>query len=292
MAFRGVIQKLPVLRSGSSIARFSRPLGSSFVSRRFFSTENKESILYAPAPPGFERETVLDYGEAEKEFKELLADEESNGKESLWTITKRYGSVPFAAALTVGLIQNEIIPLNEELFLAANFSVAMAAIYFKGSDAMKKWYEDTLNQAKKRQEDWDQLSIDVMDNNIKELQVSMHAPEVYREYQREYIDAAKAYMQYEWAKPRHEARAAMLKRLAEIKAQLDDQVVEQRKQLANKTLAHFHSKWQGNPQLRAQIVNQAIDNLGKKADINYETDPVVGLFNEYLKSQNRQPLKA
>jgi hypothetical protein len=234
---------------------------------------------------------VLDFGDAEKEFKAQLADEALNGKESLWTITKKYGSVPFAAAMTVALIQNEILVLNEEMFLAANFSIAVGAIYLKGSDAIKSWYEDSLNQAKKNQEAWDQLSIDVMENNIKELQVSMHAPEVYREYQREYNDAAKHYMAYEWARPRHEARAAMLKRLAEIKAIEDDKLVSGRKELAVKSLAYFHSKWAGNPQLRSTTVNSAIDNLGKKPTLDYDTDPVVGLFNEFLKSQNRQPLK-
>jgi hypothetical protein len=261
-------------------------------SLRHFSSETKDNILYAPAPAGYERETVFDYGDAEKEFKELLAEEERDGKESLWTITKRYGSIPFAAALTFGLVQNEIIALNEELFLAANFSIAVGAIYLKGSDTIKKWYEDTLTEAKKRQEDWDQLSIDVMDSNIKELQVSMYAPEVYREYQREYNDAAKSFMAYEHARPRHEARANMLKRLAEIKALEDERVKSERKNLADKAMAHFHAKWQGNPQLRSNIVNQAIENLGKKQDLDYETDPIVGVFNEYLKQQNRQPLKA
>jgi len=260
--------------------------------RRNFSTDaKKDSILYAPAPAGFERETVLSYGEAEEQFKQILAEEKASGKETMWTIVKRYGSVPFGAALALALVQNEIVALNEELFLAGNFAVAMGAIYLKGSDAIKAWYEDSLNQAKKRQEDWDQLSIDVMDNNIKELQVSMHAPEVYREYQREYTEAAKAMMAYEYARPRHEARAAMLKRLAEVKALEDERVKSERKNLADGAIAHFRAKWQGNPQLRASLVDQAINNLGKTTAVDYNTDPVVGIFNEYLKSQSRQPLK-
>jgi translation elongation factor EF-G len=259
--------------------------------RRSFSTEEKKSILYAPAPAGYERETVLSYGEAEQQFKQLVAEEQSGGKETTWTIFKRYGSVPFAAALAVTLVQNEIVALNEELFLAGNFAVAMGAIYLKGSGAIKEWYEDSLNQAKKKQEDWDQLSIDVMENNIQELQVSMHAPEVYREYQKEYSEAAKALMAYEYARPRHEARAAMLKRLAEIKSMEDERVKSERKDLADKSIQNFRAKWTANPALRASIVDQAIANLGKKPVLDYNTDPIVGIFNEYLKSAGRQALK-
>jgi len=260
--------------------------------RRTFSTDGKkESILYAPAPAGFERETVLSYGEAEAQFKQILAEEEANGKDTMWTTLKRFGSVPFAAAVAISLVQNEIVALNEELFLAGNFAVAMGAVYLKGSSAIKEWYEDTLNQAKKRQEDWDQLSIDVMDNNIKELQVSMHAPEVYREYQREYTDAAKAMMAYEFARPRHEARANMLKRLAEAKAQEDERAKSERKALAEKALQHFQTRWGADAGLRASVVNQAIDNVGKKPGLDLERDPVAGIYNEFMKAQGRQALK-
>jgi len=292
MASRMASSRFAVSRRLASLpisARFG--MSRAIPLRRNFSTEEKKSILYAPAPAGFERETVLSYGEAEQQFKQILAEEQANGKETSWTIFKRYGSVPFAAALAVTLVQNEIVALNEELFLAGNFAVSMGAIYLKGSSALKEWYEDSLTQAKKKQEDWDQLSIDVMDNNIKELQVSMHAPEVYREYQKEYTEAAKALMAYEYARPRHEARAAMLKRLAEVKSVEDERVKSERKDLADKAMQHFRAKWTGNPQLRAGIVDAAINNLGKKPVLDYATDPVVGIFNEYLKSTNRQPLK-
>ena len=48
----------------------------------------------------------------------------------------------------------------------------------------------------------------------------------------------------------------------------------------------------GNAQLRAQVINAAIDNVGKPSKLDFTKDPIVALFNDYLKEQNKKPLRA
>jgi hypothetical protein len=40
------------------------------------------------------------------------------------------------------------------------------------------------------------------------------------------------------------------------------------------------------------VINQAIENVGKPSKIDFERDPIVGLFNEFLKEQNKKKLRA
>jgi len=215
--------------------------------------------------------------------------EEKKGQHNIGDILREYGIYPLAALATVAAVSKEFVFLNEEFLLAVNFwgIVFLGTVYASGP--IHDYLSERRIERYKRLWGWDDFSLDRIEAEIREKQLLLSAPEIYREYQQEFNEAAKAMAVYERVKPRHEARAIMLKRLNEIKTAEEEIGKTEREKLVKNSLEYVKSKFLGDANLRKQSITAAIANLGK-APTKGEQQPIVDLYNEFLKKEGKSTL--
>jgi hypothetical protein len=78
--------------------------------------------------------------------------------------------------------------------------------------------------------------------------------------------------------------------LQEYKGIEEENFKAQAKELVNKSIEHVRSKLAADKALRSSLVSQAIDNLGQPVRVT-GSDPLVGLFNEYLESKGKTKIR-
>jgi hypothetical protein len=156
-----------------------RPLGSSV---RNLSTDDKTDPFDNP-PAGFESEYIVPV-EGEEEVKREL--EAKQGHLTFKDIVAKYGFYPLVGLGTAAAFSKEFIFLNEEFLLLINWAIFCATVYIGVGNKAWEAYLDIVNKAKRTQHDWDQLKIDLIDQGIKEKELSLSTPEIYREYQNEF----------------------------------------------------------------------------------------------------------
>jgi len=205
-------------------------------------------------------------------------------------ILREYGIYPLAGLATVAAISKEFVFLNEEFLLALNFwgIVMLGTVYASGP--LTEFLASKRIERYKRLWGWDDLSLDRLEAEIREKQMLLSAPEIYKEYIDEFNQAHAAMAVYERVKPRHEARAAMLKRLNEIKVAEEERGKAERETILKNSLEFVKSKFLGDAALRKQSVNAAIANLGQPSS-KEEQDTVVQLYNDFLKSKGKSGLQ-
>jgi len=225
----------------------------------------------------------------EVETRKLLEWRKENPQVTLKDIVKTYGWYPLAGLATVTMLSKEIIPFTEEFLLVINFIAVVTTLHVAIGNSAWEAVTETLKWERKKMWDWDQFKIDVVDEKIADVKTRLQAPEVYAEYVREYIEAAKELNVFERVKPQHEFRTVTLKRLQDILNKELDQASVQKKKLVNDLLTHVRTQIQSREDLRAATIDTAIQTLGARVSIA-PTDTVAVLFNDFLKKNGQKPV--
>lgn len=220
----------------------------------------------------------------------LKAVEAKQQQTTFMKIVKEYGMAPLLGLGAVAAISKELIWLNEEFLLFINFWLLATSIYLGIEPVRRQTFVEARIQRYKRLWGWDDFKLDRLEAAIREKQISMEAPEIYREYQQEYNEAVAALMNYMRVKPRHEARAAMLKRLQDIAAAEEEKAQAEKSRLKFESIQYVRERVAKDAAFRAQLLNEAIDALGGPMQLT-DKDPVVKVLNSYLSSKGKGPIK-
>jgi len=225
----------------------------------------------------------------EQETRKLLEWRNQNPQLTFKDIVKTYGWYPLAGLATVTMLSKEIIPFTEEFLLIFNFAAVVATLHVVIGNSAWEGLTETLKEEKKRMFDWDQFKIDLVDEKIADVKTRLQAPEVYAEYVREYVEAAKELNVFERVKPQHEFRTVTLKRLQDILNKELDQTSVQKKKLVQELLAHVRSQIESRAELRAATIDAAIQTLGARVPLSPK-DTVAVLFNDFLTKNGQKPV--
>jgi len=261
--------------------------------RRTFSTDSQKPEEWEPFdpkhnPPGFESDFIVDVP-YDEDSRKVAAFREQNPQETFKGVIAKYGIYPLAGLASVALFSKEIIPLGEEFILLLNLAAVVATLHvYAGKEAFVS-FKDEIKREKKNMWDWDQFKIDLVDDKISDVKVRLQAPTVYEEYVKEYVNVAQAFNVAETAKPKHEFRAATLKRLQDALNLELDTAASEKKKITTEAVAFVRQQVEARAELRAATIDQAIDSLGAGVGLG-KSNPLVGLFNEYLKSKGKNPI--
>jgi len=219
----------------------------------------------------------------------LWAEEEAAKAVSPW---RRFGLYPLFGLSAVAMISKEwmLILLGEYQYIPI-FALAVSGIYVYGRGGIEDWFR--TGHAKARAEDVEifDFKIEMAQEALTEHRSNAMLLDLVQEYKSEHMDVRKELANYYTLKPKHEARDKVVAQLEAIYAkQLAEEGVK-KAAIVGGSMKHVIGQIQGDAAFRAQAVAQAIDLVGTKLPSVTETDPVVKLFNDYLRGFGKGPMK-
>jgi len=286
--FPSLVVRTPVACLHIAFKQPAAPLKRTFSTAKRPTDQDDAWDLEATRPEGFKSDFAIPVAH-EAESQQMLEWRKENPQLTFREIVKKYGFYPLAGLATITLLSKEIIPLNEEFLLLLNFAAVLTTLHVAIGDSAWTAINEAIRKEKQKMWDWDQFKIDLVEEKITDVKTRLQLPEVYEEYVREYADAAKELNQFELVKPKHEFRAATLKRLQDILNKEQDASASAKKKLLQDVLAHVRGQVQSRAELRTATIDNAIANLGRRIPFA-PSDPVVSLFNDFLKKNGKAPI--
>jgi len=223
----------------------------------------------------------------ETEFR-LWAEEEAAKARSPW---RRWGIYPLVGLGLSAMISKEfgILLLGEYQYIPI-FIAAVTGVYVYGRGGLEDWFKSA--HAKKRSQDTEVFDwkIELAQEALAEHRANARIIDLVHEYEAEHMAARKEMQNYWVVKPKHEWRAATIRKLEAIKAKELAEDQELAKKIFSGANKFVLDKIAGDSGLRSGMVSDAIDRVGAPAPIA-PSDPILKIFNEYLGTYKKGPLK-
>jgi len=218
----------------------------------------------------------------------LWAEEESAKKNSPW---RRFGLYPLIGLSTVAMISKEwmILLLGEYQFIPIA-TLVFSGIYVYGRGGVEEWFAS--GHAKKRGGDVEvyDWKIELTQEALTEHRANAQMIDLVHEFRNEHTQVRKELQNYYTMKPRHEYRDTVENQLKQIYQQEVTKATEEGNKIVKGSEAFVIGKIQADAAFRALAIQQAIDSVGTPSKLS-PADPVVKIFNDYLKQFGKPGLK-
>lgn len=201
-------------------------------------------------------------------------------------VIDQYGAIPFFGLLATALISKEVLIFNEEVLLAMNTAAVAVTAYVGVGDKLDKIFDAERTADNNRYHD----SFNAVVEQI-ELYKSIEAKklekvQVIKDLCAESKEVNAAYLKYLDIKVRHEARQAMLTKLAAIKTKEAQEEAQEYQELIDLAIDGVYEAYEdeANAALRNASLEFAIKNIGAVTESS--EDPVrVELYKQLKKAE-------
>jgi len=222
----------------------------------------------------------------ETEFR-LWAEEEAAKAKSPW---RRWGIYPLVGLGLSAMVSKEfgILLLGEYQYIPI-FIAAVTGVYVYGRGGLEDWFKSA--HAKKRGLDTEVFDwkIELAQESLVEHRANARIIDLVHEYEKEHLSARKEMQNYWVVKPKHEWRAETVRKLDQIYLGEVEVLKKKALEITSGSRTHVLGKIASDPTLRAQMIADAIDRVG--APTAGKSDPILKLYNDYLASFKKGPLK-
>jgi len=189
-------------------------------------------------------------------------------------------------------VTKEILRVNEEILLAVNWALVITCGYVVAGDQVADLYRQAEAEDKKFWTDATEFELALVEEAIKINEVAVAKPEVIETYLKQYQEASVGYEHAQRLLAQLALRDSVEAKLVAVRDQEARAEREAREKMAAGARDWLLAKFQSSPQLRASVLDRAIQNIGQSKRVGtLEKDPVAQLFREYI-AQSKKQLKA
>lgn len=202
--------------------------------------------------------------------------------ESVFSDTiEKYGVAPFLGLGAIALLSKEVFVVDAEFFLALDMVLAVFTGYVVAGDSVNKHFEDVHKARMTRMDAALEAAIASVEMyKMNKMNITKEV-DVMKQYQKEWVQAETAYCNYLTTKPKIELYKETVAKLESIKNQEAQEASEAAKNEIAEAIAFVRSKFD-DKDVRNEMMQLAISNIGADPETSEAEDPVKRLFTQYF----------
>jgi len=174
-------------------------------------------------------------------------------------LIERWGGwLPVSGMLGAALVSKEILLLDPELLLGSISLTAMMIYYLAIGNSAAEFFKERTAKEKELWNDAHDMLLALLTQYKNFQKTKMDAPDVLRQYAKEYSDALKRHAQAMTLRPQLAAREKLLATLATLKNREKTQQAEAQAKLVDDIIKSVTEQWKKSPQLKDELFELAL----------------------------------
>lgn len=267
-------------------SRFSRQLARRFGKPNLFARANTLSVFQSHKFQDFQQ--TRGFQSTKPAQNAVAAAEEKDEATTTSGLFGKLGLYPLAGLSACIAVNKELIILDEEFYLVANFSAFVFAAYVYTGDSLKVANAEWKNKAQGDILATRQAEVDLLRGQYEHVTAQYNQIPMYETMAEQYKTIMADWAAAQKLKARHEARADMERRLNAIVEAEEANRARETVQLADNASAWVEAQFAASDKaVRDQAIAFALSSLGDEASSTPSDpakDPIKRLFIEYMES--------